>query len=53
LADEMGTVQSSLLRSYYFPLTPITGLGKTVQVISFFAHLRESGKKGPHLIVVP
>ncbi|KAH9972417.1 SNF2 family N-terminal domain-containing protein [Lactifluus volemus] len=29
------------------------GLGKTVQVISFFAHLRESGKKGPHLVVVP
>ncbi|KAI0267146.1 SNF2 family N-terminal domain-containing protein [Gloeopeniophorella convolvens] len=29
------------------------GLGKTVQVISFFAHLKESGKKGPHLIVVP
>ncbi|KAI9455328.1 SNF2 family N-terminal domain-containing protein [Lactarius psammicola] len=28
-------------------------LGKTVQVISFFAHLRDSGKKGPHLIVVP
>ena len=53
LADEMGTVQSSLLRSCYFLFTPITGLGKTVQVISFFAHLRESGKKGPHLIVVP
>ncbi|KAH9985991.1 SNF2 family N-terminal domain-containing protein [Russula compacta] len=29
------------------------GLGKTVQVIGFFAHLRESGNKGPHLIVVP
>ncbi|OCH88857.1 hypothetical protein OBBRIDRAFT_757376 [Obba rivulosa] len=29
------------------------GLGKTVQVISFFAHLKEQGKKGPHLIVVP
>ncbi|KAI0300995.1 SNF2 family N-terminal domain-containing protein [Multifurca ochricompacta] len=29
------------------------GLGKTVQVISFFAHLKDSGKKGPHLIVVP
>jgi SWI/SNF-related matrix-associated actin-dependent regulator 1 of chromatin subfamily A len=29
------------------------GLGKTVQVISFFAHLQESGKNGPHLIVVP
>ncbi|CDO74452.1 hypothetical protein BN946_scf184979.g7 [Trametes cinnabarina] len=29
------------------------GLGKTVQVISFFAHLKERGRKGPHLIVVP
>jgi SWI/SNF-related matrix-associated actin-dependent regulator of chromatin subfamily A containing DEAD/H box 1 len=29
------------------------GLGKTVQVISFFAHLKEKGNKGPHLIVVP
>ncbi|CAL1706892.1 unnamed protein product [Somion occarium] len=29
------------------------GLGKTVQVISFFAHLRERGPKGPHLIIVP
>ncbi|KAI9507436.1 SNF2 family N-terminal domain-containing protein [Russula earlei] len=29
------------------------GLGKTVQVISFFAHLKENGKRGPHLIVVP
>lgn len=29
------------------------GLGKTVQVISFFAHLKDSGKRGPHLVVVP
>ncbi|OSD06773.1 hypothetical protein PYCCODRAFT_1430963 [Trametes coccinea BRFM310] len=29
------------------------GLGKTVQVISFFAHLKERGRQGPHLIVVP
>ncbi|KAI0743919.1 SNF2 family N-terminal domain-containing protein [Daedaleopsis nitida] len=29
------------------------GLGKTVQVISFFAHLKERGRDGPHLIVVP
>ena len=29
------------------------GLGKTVQVISLLAHLKESGKKGPHLIIVP
>ncbi|KAI0070185.1 hypothetical protein K474DRAFT_1670351 [Panus rudis PR-1116 ss-1] len=29
------------------------GLGKTVQVISFFAHLRDRGRKGPHLVVVP
>ncbi|GJE95475.1 ATP-dependent helicase [Phanerochaete sordida] len=29
------------------------GLGKTVQVISFSAHLKDKGNKGPHLIVVP
>ena len=29
------------------------GLGKTIQVISFLAYLKEQGKKGPHLIVVP
>ncbi|TFK54430.1 hypothetical protein OE88DRAFT_1655084 [Heliocybe sulcata] len=29
------------------------GLGKTIQVISFFAHLKEQGNKGPHLIIVP
>ncbi|EIN11311.1 SNF2 family DNA-dependent ATPase [Punctularia strigosozonata HHB-11173 SS5] len=29
------------------------GLGKTIQVISFFAHLKERGNKGPHLVVVP
>ncbi|KXN92461.1 ATP-dependent helicase fft3 [Leucoagaricus sp. SymC.cos] len=29
------------------------GLGKTVQVISFLAHLKEKGSKGPHLVVVP
>ncbi|TDL24318.1 hypothetical protein BD410DRAFT_786432 [Rickenella mellea] len=29
------------------------GLGKTVQVISFFAHLKANGCKGPHLVVVP
>lgn len=29
------------------------GLGKTCQVISFIAHLRETGVQGPHVIVVP
>lgn len=29
------------------------GLGKTIQVISFLSYLKEQGKKGPHLIVVP
>jgi SWI/SNF-related matrix-associated actin-dependent regulator of chromatin subfamily A containing DEAD/H box 1 len=51
LADEMGTItHSSVIPSL---LTTAIGLGKTVQVISFFAHLQESGKRGPHLIVVP
>lgn len=38
---------SSLISGY------VAGLGKTVQVISFFAHLRERNRRGPHLIVVP
>jgi SWI/SNF-related matrix-associated actin-dependent regulator 1 of chromatin subfamily A len=50
LADEMGTILTPVILSL---LTSTIGLGKTVQVISFFAHLRESGKRGPHLIVVP
>ncbi|TKR87773.1 hypothetical protein L596_012122 [Steinernema carpocapsae] len=29
------------------------GLGKTIQVIAFFTHLKETGTKGPHLIIVP
>ncbi|KAF2221264.1 SNF2 family N-terminal domain-containing protein, partial [Elsinoe ampelina] len=29
------------------------GLGKTCQVISFFAHLKETGTDGTHLVVVP
>ncbi|EPQ29426.1 uncharacterized protein PFL1_03181 [Pseudozyma flocculosa PF-1] len=29
------------------------GLGKTAQVISFFAHLKETGVRGPHLVVAP
>ncbi|KAL9604861.1 MAG: hypothetical protein Q9219_000309 [cf. Caloplaca sp. 3 TL-2023] len=29
------------------------GLGKTCQVIAFFAHLFETGNKGPHLVIVP
>ncbi|KAI9727887.1 MAG: hypothetical protein M1828_005292 [Chrysothrix sp. TS-e1954] len=29
------------------------GLGKTCQVIAFLAHLKESGVKGTHLIIVP
>lgn len=29
------------------------GLGKTAQVISLIAHLKNSGEKGPHLVIVP
>src|SRR5690606_3822233 len=29
------------------------GLGKTAQVISFFAHLKDIGEDGPHLVIVP
>ncbi len=31
----------------------IIGLGKTIQVIAFFSLLKQQGKSGPHLIVVP
>jgi SWI/SNF-related matrix-associated actin-dependent regulator 1 of chromatin subfamily A len=30
-----------------------TGLGKTAQVIALIAHLKEKGKPGPHLVIVP
>lgn len=29
------------------------GLGKTIQVIAFLAHLKATGRKGPHMIFVP
>ncbi|KNC29972.1 hypothetical protein FF38_07791, partial [Lucilia cuprina] len=29
------------------------GLGKTLQVIAFLAHLKEIGERGPHLVVCP
>lgn len=51
LADDMGELR------VFSALTPranhFTGLGKTMQVISFLTLLREKGKKGPHLIIVP
>ena len=52
LADEMGTYNQNSLRDG-FELIRYSGLGKTIQVISFLAHLKEQGSKGPHLIVVP
>ena len=52
LADEMGTYnQNSQPDGLEFIRCP--GLGKTIQVISFLAYLKEQGSKGPHLIVVP
>jgi SWI/SNF-related matrix-associated actin-dependent regulator 1 of chromatin subfamily A len=51
LADDMGELR------VFSALSPranhFTGLGKTMQVISFLTLLREKGKKGPHLIIVP
>jgi hypothetical protein len=38
---------------YLHSIDLCAGLGKTIQVISFFAHLKEQGSKGPHLVVVP
>ena len=31
----------------------LQGLGKTIQAISFIAHLMEEGEEGPHVIIVP
>ncbi|KAI0789135.1 SNF2 family N-terminal domain-containing protein [Abortiporus biennis] len=41
------------MRKYSCILADEMGLGKTVQVISFLAHLKEKGNRGPHLVVVP
>ncbi|KAL4078452.1 SNF2 family N-terminal domain-containing protein [Scleroderma yunnanense] len=41
------------MREYSCILADEMGLGKTIQVISFFAHLKEKGGLGPHLVVVP
>jgi SWI/SNF-related matrix-associated actin-dependent regulator 1 of chromatin subfamily A len=51
LADEMGTV--TICCASFPSLKYQIGLGKTIQVISFFALLKEQGNKGPHLVVVP
>lgn len=51
LADEMGTRHP--VTCYAIHLQGRLGLGKTVQVICFFAMLKERGIRGPHLIVVP
>ena len=53
LADEMGMCSLHLGRVRSLTVLALLGLGKTVQVISFFAHLKERGRNGPHLIVVP
>lgn len=55
LADEMGRfffITWMLVLSAHRVIC-ILGLGKTVQVISFFAQLKEEGCEGPHLIIVP
>lgn len=51
LADEMG-MRSSVPCSVTHSQGRL-GLGKTIQVISFFAILKERGIRGPHLVVVP
>ncbi|KAF9241553.1 SNF2 family N-terminal domain-containing protein [Melanogaster broomeanus] len=40
-------------KEYSCILADEMGLGKTIQVISFFAHMKERGNFGPHLVVVP
>ncbi len=52
LADEMGRWSRHLdlyFNNYNHRIRP----WQTIQVISFFAHLKEHGRNGPHLIVVP
>uniref|UniRef100_A0A8R1IR49 SNF2_N domain-containing protein n=1 Tax=Caenorhabditis japonica TaxID=281687 RepID=A0A8R1IR49_CAEJA len=29
------------------------GLGKTIQIVAFLSYLKQIGKSGPHLVVVP
>lgn len=53
LADEMGVCFVLLVHFRRSNHISFVGLGKTVQVISFFAHLKDQGSYGPHLIVVP
>ena len=53
LADEMGEQYFVVKHVCVGLMFLVQGLGKTVQVISFFAHLKERGRNGPHLIVVP
>ena len=50
LADEMGTCNQP---NEIAALMWIIGLGKTIQVISFLAYIKQKGNRGPHLIVVP
>lgn len=52
LADEMGE-HPALSETQRFADSVLAGLGKTIQVISFFALLKQRGVAGPHLIVVP
>lgn len=52
LADEMGENKRRGVGKESW-LTLLAGLGKTIQVISFFALLKQKGVAGPHLIVVP
>ncbi|KAF9227391.1 hypothetical protein BS17DRAFT_727605 [Gyrodon lividus] len=40
-------------KEYSCILADEMGLGKTIQVISFFAHMKERGNIGPHLVIVP
>ena len=52
LADEMVSPNTSIIFILYL-LVCVQGLGKTIQAISFLAHLVENGCTGPFLIVVP
>jgi SWI/SNF-related matrix-associated actin-dependent regulator 1 of chromatin subfamily A len=53
LADEMGKSRVSHSSIELTDVNVALGLGKTIQVIAFLAHLKETEKPGPHLVVVP
>lgn len=51
--SRLAKMQKPFYNLFLFFLLFLQGLGKTIQAISFLAHLYQKGIKGPHLITVP